>query len=131
VLVLASGNVVHNLRALDWSRPEHGADWAHRFDDAVRGVMTARPGEVARAAEHPDFERSAPTPDHFVPLLYLAGLAAAADRPAEVLVDGYAFGSLSMTCYALDAPAPATGSARGAAASLPDPSVMPPEDTNL
>ncbi|MFL5261428.1 MAG: 4,5-DOPA dioxygenase extradiol [Anaeromyxobacteraceae bacterium] len=131
VLILASGNVVHNLRALDWSQPELGVDWAHRFDDAVRGLMTARPGEVARAAEHPDFARSAPTPDHFVPLLYLAGLAAAADRPAEVLVDGYAFGSLSMTCYALDARAPTAGAGPGAAASLPDPRVMPPEDTNL
>ena len=40
-----------------------------------------------------------PTPDHFIPLLYLAGLAAGGRDQAEALVRGYAMGSLSMTCY--------------------------------
>lgn len=101
VLVVASGNVVHNLRALDWARPDVGFDWARRFDDAARVLLTERPAEVAKLREHPDYALAVPTPDHFLPLTYLAGLAAAADRPAEVLVDGYALGSLSMTGYTL------------------------------
>jgi 4,5-DOPA dioxygenase extradiol len=103
VLVLASGNVVHNLRALDWSHPELAFDWARRFDDAARAVMLDRPGEAPALREHADFARAAPTPDHFIPLLYLAGLAAAAGpaHKPRVLVDGYAMGSLSMTAYTL------------------------------
>lgn len=103
VLVMGSGNVVHNLRAIDWSAPEAGADWARRFDERAREVMTERPADVPRLAEHPDFRAAAPTPDHFLPLLYLAGLASAAGTRADVLVDGYAYGSLSMTCFTLGA----------------------------
>src|ERR1051326_4185051 len=34
IMVLASGNVVHNLRLIEWDRPDDGRDWARRFDDA-------------------------------------------------------------------------------------------------
>jgi 4,5-DOPA dioxygenase extradiol len=130
VLILGSGNVVHNLRAIDWSRPDHAFDWARRLDDAARELLTDRPGEILRLQEHPDFPRAAPTPDHFLPVVYLAGLAAAENRPARVLVDGYAYGSLSMTAYLLDADGPmGSGNSRPAAA-LPDPALVPAEDTN-
>jgi 4,5-DOPA dioxygenase extradiol len=103
VLVLGSGNVVHNLRMIDWGRPEHGFDWAHAFDDDARALMESSPEQLARLQDHAAFTRAVPTPDHFIPLLYLAGLASAAGRPARALLDGYAMGSLSMTAYTLDA----------------------------
>jgi 4,5-DOPA dioxygenase extradiol len=103
VLVLGSGNVVHNLRALDWSKPEAGFDWAQRFDAAARELLTERPAQVASLQEHPDFARAVPTAEHFLPLLYIAGLAAADAAPVHVLVDGCAFGSLSMISYGVDA----------------------------
>jgi 4,5-DOPA dioxygenase extradiol len=131
VLIIGSGNVVHNLRAVEWSRPDAGFDWAHRFDDAARAMLTGRPGDLAGLRDHPDFARAVPTPDHFIPALYFAGLAAAAGRPADVLVDGYAFGALSMTAYTLDAACPKDATAGGSASGLPDASVLPPEDTNI
>ena len=83
VLIVASGNVVHNLRAIDWTQPDLGFDWAQRFDEVARGMLIEKPGEVAALQDHADFDLAAPTPDHFIPLLYLAGLAAAAGSHAQ------------------------------------------------
>lgn len=99
VLILGSGNVVHNLRMLDWSSPGKGTAWAHRFDDDVRAVMTNDSNELARIGSHQDFSLAVPTPDHFLPLAYIAGLSAAAGVSARTIVDGYEMGSLSMTAY--------------------------------
>jgi 4,5-DOPA dioxygenase extradiol len=100
VLLVGSGNVVHNLGRVDVSQPEAGFDWAHRFDDAARELMTdGDPSALPGLQAHPDFRAAAPTPDHFLPLAYLAGLAGAAHERADVLVDGYAAGSISMTAY--------------------------------
>ena len=101
VMILASGNVVHNLSRIEWSMPGRGAPWAHRFDDSVREIMTTDPGSLGRIGESPDLEMAVPTPDHFLPLAYLAGLARAADAVTTTLVDGCELGSLSMTSYAL------------------------------
>jgi 4,5-DOPA dioxygenase extradiol len=102
VLILGSGNVVHNLRRIDWGRPDEGFDWAQAFDEDARALMESAPESIGRLQDHEAYPLAVPTPDHFIPLLYLAGLASAADRPARALVDGYAMGSLSMTAYALD-----------------------------
>jgi len=71
-----------------------------RFDEAARSVVVDSPGDVLTLTGHPDYALAVPTPDHFIPLLYFAGVAAAdSARQPEVLIDGYAYGSLSMTCY--------------------------------
>src|SRR5215210_3714367 len=102
VLVVTSGNVVHNLKGMSWSLADEGYSWAERFDQAARERMLTDPTEFARLDAHHDYRDAVPTPDHFIPALYLAGLAGAAEqRDTEVLVDGYAYGSLSMTAYTL------------------------------
>ena len=102
VLIVASGNVVHNLRGMDWKLADDGYDWAQRFDEDAKARMLTDPTELATLDAHRDFGRAVPTPDHFIPALYLAGLAGATRPPdTEVLVDGYAYGSLSMTAYTL------------------------------
>jgi 4,5-DOPA dioxygenase extradiol len=129
IAIIGSGNVVHNLRALDRASSDGAFDWARRFDDAARRVLTETPEQVGKLATHADFATAAPTPDHFIPLIYFAGLATAANRPAQVLIDGYAMGSLSMISYTLDAPSPADEKDLGPAASGPDPSIVPAEDS--
>ena len=80
---------------------------------------------------HQDYGAAVPTPDHFIPLLYFAGLADAAAQAPEVLVDGYAFGSLSMTAYTLGVSCPQQQdpSSEGSV-PLPDSQLLPPEETN-
>jgi 4,5-DOPA dioxygenase extradiol len=99
VLILASGNIVHNLRAIDWSHPDGAYDWARRFDESARAMVLDAPNDVVKLTRHADYQQAVPTPDHFIPFVYFAGVAAASDVRPEVVIDGYAYGSLSMTCY--------------------------------
>jgi 4,5-DOPA dioxygenase extradiol len=103
VLVLASGNIVHNLRRIEWNKPDSAFDWAERFDDAAQELLATDPSEILKLVEHPDFALAVPTPDHFIPLLYVAGIAAESGEPMAPFLKGYAMGSLSMTCYAAGA----------------------------
>lgn len=127
VMIVSSGNVVHNLRRIEWNRPDAGAAWAQRFDDMVAGQMIEAPADILKAVEHPDYGMAVPTPDHFIPLLYTAGLAAA-DRDAQALLRGYAMGALSMTCYGVGMSEVACEEGEGAA-SLP--AGVPPDQTNI
>lgn len=101
VLIIGSGNVVHNLARLDWAWPDSGFDWARRFDDHVTEAMRTDPSTLVGIRDDPHFAMAAPTPDHFIPLLYVAGLASVAGETGRVLVDGCAMGSLSMTCHVI------------------------------
>jgi 4,5-DOPA dioxygenase extradiol len=130
VLLVGSGNVVHNLRRIDWSRPDDGFEWTQRFDGAAREHMTSSPADLPTLQSHPDFDQAVPTPDHFVPLLYVAGFADATGSTAEVLVEGCAYGSLSMTAYTVGAEGAHDSRAGEASAPLPDPEVVPPDNTN-
>lgn len=101
VLVMGSGNIVHNLGLLDWNDSEAGYDWAREFNHAAHEILTTDPGGVSRLAEHAAYRRAVPTPEHLLPVFYVAGMAAAAGSSLERFVDGYAFGSLSMDSYVL------------------------------
>lgn len=127
ILILASGNVVHNLGRIEWNKPDAAFDWAERFDDAVVEQLSLDPGRIADVNRHPDYSLAVPTPDHFIPLLYIAGLAAAANEPVAPLIRGYAMGSLSMTCYGVGLDVPAHEE-RGAATI---PAGVPADQTNI
>jgi 4,5-DOPA dioxygenase extradiol len=129
VLIVGSGNVVHNLGGMSRTLPDSGYDWARRFDEQVKETMAGEPTEVPALDRHRDFHNAVPTPDHFIPLLYLAGLAGAGNRGTDVLIDGYTYGSLSMTAYTLDLSCPQAGEGSAAAAQLPED--VPPDSSNI
>jgi len=103
ILVLASGNIVHNLRRIEWNKPNSAFDWAERFDDSAQELLASNPADILKLAEHPDYALAVPTPDHFIPMLYIAGIAAESGESMEPFLKGYAMGSLSMTCYSAGA----------------------------
>jgi len=55
VLVMASGNVVHNLRAMDWNLADKGYDWAKRFDEDAKELILSDPADAAPLEGHTDF----------------------------------------------------------------------------
>ena len=112
VFILGSGNVVHNLRRIDWSYGDRGFDWSDRFDTHVRALMTSDPAALADVEQHPDYRMAVPTAEPFLPLAYLAGLCSAAGEAALPFAEGRTLGSLSMTSYLLGMQPPtADGSA--------------------
>lgn len=129
IAVVGSGNIVHNLRMVDFRQAGAGFDWAHRYDEAARELLTTDPGSIAKLLEHRDHHRAVPTTDHFLPMVYLAGLAAAEGTVLDVLVEGYDAGSLSMTSYGLGC-APVVTDLTGST-EVPLPMDVPPESTNL
>jgi len=132
VVIIGSGNLVHNLGRIDWDSPEGGYPWAERFDQLARDHMLSSPGDVPALEADPDYRLIAPTPEHFIPLLYIASLAAHSARPAEVLVQGLAYGSISMTSYALDLPSePAAAAPTAPAATHATPATVPADQTNM
>lgn len=96
VLVLCSGNIVHNLRRMALPE-EHGFDWAQRFDQLVCDcINTDRHQPLLDYAGFGDDARLAvPTDEHYLPLLYALALKGAGDT-VSYPVAGFAYGSISM-----------------------------------
>jgi 4,5-DOPA dioxygenase extradiol len=98
VLIMGSGDVVHNLHAYAWGgHPVEPYDWATRFESRVRELIAAReyPPLVDYSSLGKDALLSVPTPEHYLPLLYVLG-AAAADDAISFPVEGMDGGSVSM-----------------------------------
>ena len=99
VLIVGSGNVVHNLSLVDWHGGDTGFTWADEFDETARDIMLGDPDRLASLREHAGYTRAVPTPDHFLPLAYIAGVSAATGGSVDVFNDRRTMGSLSMTGY--------------------------------
>ena len=98
VLIVGSGDIVHNLHAYAWGRhPVEPYDWALRFESRVRDLIDAREHAplIDYGALGNDALLSVPTPDHYLPLLYVLG-ASDAGEPITFPVEGMDGGSVSM-----------------------------------
>jgi 4,5-DOPA dioxygenase extradiol len=96
VLIVGTGNVVHNLQVFRRHEPGFAYEWAVRFNDYIReGLLAHRFEDLVNYESFGEAARmSVPTPDHYYPLLYVAG-AAGADA-ATIEVDEVAQASMSM-----------------------------------
>lgn len=101
ILLIGSGNIVHNLGRLDFSSRE-GAPWAVRFNDAVKQRITEgnAPALTDLASFGADGQLAVPTPEHFLPLLYVLGVRRKEDTLAW-FSDTTTMGSISMTSLVL------------------------------
>lgn len=98
VLVIGSGNIVHNLHTYAWGKREvEPFDWAVRFEKLARELLLS--GDDQPLVNYESLGRdallSAPTPDHYLPLLYVIGLRRAQDE-VTFPVEGFDGGSISM-----------------------------------
>jgi len=100
VLIFGTGNVVHNLRLVDWHKVNKGFDWAYEFDEYIcESILNKNYRNVLNYNELGNISRLAvPTPDHFYPLLYMLG-ASDEDDKISVYNKSCELGSLSMTAY--------------------------------
>ena len=105
VLIIGSGNIVHNLGILEWNEEATPYDWAVRFNDYIKDSIEQ--SDMQRLFDYPnlgqDAALSVPTPDHFWPLLYVLG----ARDESDVAVfdpDFIQYKSLSMTSIVFDSP---------------------------
>ena len=98
VLIVGSGNLVHNLHAYAWGRhSQQPYDWAARFEHTVKNIILANDFRplINYQLLGPDAVLSIPTPDHYLPLLYVL----ATRQPGELVrfpVEGVDGGSISM-----------------------------------
>ena len=101
VLIIGSGNIVHNLRAISWEHIDQigaGYDWAFAFRETVNQAIAVQDNETLVHYEQlgEKAELSVPTPDHYLPLLYIMALR----EPQDKIIffnDNLIAGSLSMT----------------------------------
>lgn len=98
VLVIGSGDIVHNLRMLDWENPEGAFDWAEEMNATFKKAILHNDHQslINYHAYGEGAILAIPTPDHFLPLLYILALRQSSEE-VTFFNDRVIMGSLSMT----------------------------------
>jgi 4,5-DOPA dioxygenase extradiol len=98
ILIMGSGNIVHNLRKIQWQNPNGALDWAKEFDQDIKLALEKHQQQDLTHYEEKFGEAahlSVPTNEHYLPFLYCVGAAATEDK-ISYPYEGYEMGSLSM-----------------------------------
>ena len=98
MLIIGSGNMVHNLRMMNWENPEAAYDWAEEMNLKFKDYILS--GEHKNLIDYPSLGKAAmlsvPTPEHFLPMLYVLGLKEEKEQ-IKFFNDKTVMGSVSMT----------------------------------
>ena len=100
ILIIGSGNMVHNLRMLEWGKMNstYGYDWALEASEKMKNFILNDDHKrlINYRCHGKAFELAVPTPEHYLPLLYVMGLKSGADE-VSLFNDKAVAGSISMT----------------------------------
>ena len=99
VLIAGSGNIVHNLRMIDW-RATEGSDWARQADETLRGLIAGEDAErlIDYRSLGREVQMGVPTPEHYIPLLYALALRQEGER-VSFFNERTELGAISMTSF--------------------------------
>jgi len=98
IMILASGNIIHNLRLVDWDM-SNGYKWADEFDKEIKELIENKECEkIVNYEDIPNYELAIPTKDHFIPLLNILG-AIDKDDKLKIFNEDRELGAISMTSY--------------------------------
>ena len=100
VLVMGSGNIVHNLGMLDWRNPNKAFDWATEFNQSIKNALLQGDHSVLRDYHKlgKAAQNAVPTAEHYLPMLYIAALGGDKTQP-QFFNDQPSMGSLYMTSF--------------------------------
>jgi 4,5-DOPA dioxygenase extradiol len=100
ILIIGSGNIVHNLSLIDWNIDAQAYPWAVAFDEKVKeNILTGNHLDLIRYQNigHSSV-LSVPTPDHYLPMIYVLSLQEE-NEPVNFTYEGFQHGSVSMRCF--------------------------------
>lgn len=100
IMIIGSGNIVHNLSMIEWNIDAPVFPWAAEFDENVkRNILDRSHGNLIRYRNMGHgAELAVPTPDHYLPMLYALALQEKSE-PVTFIYEGFQHGSISMRCF--------------------------------
>ncbi len=103
VLILGSGNIVHNLRMMNWHSPDNGFDWAEEANNKIKKFIINNDHQQLASYNSigAEMKLAVPTPEHYLPLLYILGLKNENEK-IFFFNDKTIFGSIAMTSLKID-----------------------------